>query len=1577
MRLIRSRYILVAAIFLASAFGFTGVAQAVDCTWTNGDGDGLWNTAANWDNGVPDTSTEVAIFDGTNSGNCTLDVDGLTISDLQINSGYEGKVDLADSSYTLNSVSGFDLGDANAELDLGDVTFNFGAARSSGSINYTAGTLTAGSSTINDNGEYSATYIGTYALNNFKINNWRGTGGRFMVNSGDTLTIGGTLTLTDGQVDNGGNLVTSGNIVQESGFDGGGETLTLDGGAGQTFTINGGVGPIYVLNNASLDVTPSANWIVNQLILNAGTFNGGSVITAIIGTAFTVDGGTFNAETGTISTVAEYGTTFTGDFTGEAAFNNFKINNWRGAGGRTKVNDGDTINVNGTLTLANGQLDAGGTLNAKGPIVQESGFDGGAEVIEINGGVGQTFTIEGGIGPSYNFNNSNLDVTPGADWELGVLTLTSGILNGGTSITTTITSDFTLDGGTFTAQTGEVVLTKNGGPTVTGNVTFNDLTLNLFRNYQNATFTGGTANVNGTLTLTKGMIVGTLNAKGNITLDSTFGSYGTGTGGSGSIVINGDSTQTLTGNATTSAGAIPDIDIQNDLDITGTVRTLDNWTYTSGTVDAGSSTVVFGNADTTIDSNGMSFNNVTLNAATATSDTSLGSAIDIDGTLTIEENGELETTGTDYAVTVGALSMTGGQFDANGSAISCEGNWTKTGGTFTAGTSTLQFTSSGTNFFTPGAATTYNNITINKSAITDSVSLLLDTLTMAADTDLTITTGVFNLVGQDLSLGSGCTSSIDTLGILRLQGGEDLSEEFSNSTAATSGTVSYVGTSTYNELVAGDEYYNLRFNGSGVWNLDAALTVNNDLTIKVGTLGAGSNKITVSGDWDNQGGTFNAGTGEVELTSTLGVDITSGGSSFNDLTFNGSNGEWTPQDALDANGDLTITAGTLISSGNDITVGGSWSRGANGTGFTSGTDTVIFDGTSKTIGTETFYGLTIDAGATISTNSQIDCTTFINNGTFTVDTSDKLVIASGGTFTNSGTITENGIIEMAAASLKITDSGGTEITTADTSTGIFVTLTDYDENLDGTAATDTADGVTVSSAVDSETLTLDEQGAATGIFRNDTGLIYAEYDGSATVNDGTLEAESEQALTASYTDAEDSTDNALSDTVGGQGFTAGFTVSAATPQVAGTGFNVTVTAVNSAGQTSEGYSGTVTLGADYVTPTTGTEELSVVTTSSFTNGIAIVVLNYPDCGTITITATDASDSSLTGTSGDIVVVPYDFSVVPDSATQTVDEEFTMTITARNASASACANYTGIGTITFTTANCSTAGTFSPAASLTSDYWTSGVATLTTAKFDKHGVITFTVTDSTVTTRTGSSDETTFYPKDFTLSVEDPPGSRTFFYTAETFDITATVRDYDNTTLSNYNGTVNITATGLFGVSSTYAFLCADSGTHTFSNIYGSAETSSASLTLSDSAKSSITGATSSITIKEGTLRVTSKSAPVGTTAMTVVMYDSSGAVITEDDSSTFTVTLSESQDDSSASSAATTTSYTLTNGQATIYITNNEAETITITPVVGSPSSADIVVLSGTLTIGSLKGAGIAIEMWRELKEGVREFLER
>jgi hypothetical protein len=436
-----------------------------------------------------------------------------------------------------------------------------------------------------------------------------------------------------------------------------------------------------------------------------------------------------------------------------------------------------------------------------------------------------------------------------------------------------------------------------------------------------------------------------------------------------------------------------------------------------------------------------------------------------------------------------------------------------------------------------------------------------------------------------------------------------------------------------------------------------------------------------------------------------------------------------------------------------------------------------------------------------------------------------------------------------------------------------------------------------------------------------------------------------------------------------------FSVSASSPQVAGSAFTLTITAKDADGNTATSYNEPVSLTVNYVLPASGSGMLSVTSASSFTNGVATITNEtFSDCGTITITATKSDDATKTGTSSNIVFVPYDFAVVASSldtsasgseyARHTVSKPFTLTITARNASSVTCPNYKGTAnlTVNYTDPSTDQSGSFS-ISSLTSTYWTNGVAEITDMTYNKWGTITITATDATLTTRTGTSSNIIFIPKDFSISLSAPPASRTYYYTNEGFSATVTARDYNNSTISNYAGIISFTGSGLT-VPSDYTFTTVDSGSHKFTGINGSSETST-TLSVKDTTYSSITSTSSTITLKAGTIKAISNSGPVGSISVQVKILDSSGNLLTEDDSTAFTVTITEfMEDNNTCTSTATSTAATVIDGIATITIKDTEPETVTVTP----SATPTMTAVSGTVRFGTVSGSGIGVQLWREIR---------
>ncbi len=377
-----------------------------------------------------------------------------------------------------------------------------------------------------------------------------------------------------------------------------------------------------------------------------------------------------------------------------------------------------------------------------------------------------------------------------------------------------------------------------------------------------------------------------------------------------------------------------------------------SWDATGGAFTTTGTVTLTGNGASTVDiiSDGDSFYDLDLSDSGAGTTFELEDALDVNNNLTIT-GGTLDTkSGENNSIAVGNNFSNASAFTAR------------------SGTVTFDATDSG-NTFNPGGSSFYG-ITFNGSGGVWS----LDTNALTVTNALTITAGTFDLNGVNLDA-TGATFSNTNNGTLRLQGGETVVLASDSDT----GTVVYYGTGgPYVELAAGDAYKNLTFNGSGgVWTLDANLDVNGALTITDGTLDLGGfNLDNTTGSFSNsnngtlrlQGGetitalTMDTDSGTVVYNGTGAYTDLEAGDAYYNLTFNGSGGSWTMDAALDVNGDLTITDGTLATGGNNITLAGSWSKAGT---FTHGNGTVTLDGAGGTtqtiVGDTTFYNLTATA----------------------------------------------------------------------------------------------------------------------------------------------------------------------------------------------------------------------------------------------------------------------------------------------------------------------------------------------------------------------------------------------------------------------------------------------------------------------------------------------------------------------------------------------------------------------------------------------------------------------------------------
>lgn len=352
-----------------------------------------------------------------------------------------------------------------------------------------------------------------------------------------------------------------------------------------------------------------------------------------------------------------------------------------------------------------------------------------------------------------------------------------------------------------------------------------------------------------------------------------------------------------------------------------------------------------------------------------------------------------------------------GTLVGDGNTITVSGTWDNNS-VFTPNTSTVIFTATSTSesVDTTGASSyAFNNVTFGQTSGSATWSL-------ATSTDIngnlslqygTLTKGAHALfVAGNLSIGANGIYQKGTGGFTFDGSG---SSTWTDSTASKQD----LGAVTINGSVKTIQL------GSNVKATD--ITIGADDTLNAS---ASNYAIEVQGNWTNNN-LFVAQGGTVNFTATTtGKTITAGSSSFNNLVFNGSGGNWSfSGSTLGVSSDFTISAGTVTMPTATTTVGGNFD--AQGGTFMHNNGVVSFTAsTAKTLrpSTSSFYDLSfagsgswsfLDANATSSRH------TIITAGTVTLPSG---TLAVGGSFAkNAGSFTHN------SGTLRFTASGAQTI----------------------------------------------------------------------------------------------------------------------------------------------------------------------------------------------------------------------------------------------------------------------------------------------------------------------------------------------------------------------------------------------------------------------------------------------------------------------------------------------------------------------------------------------------------------------
>jgi len=564
-------------------------------------------------------------------------------------------------------------------------------------------------------GGFSVPGIGDAVIfNNVRVGNCTldmpGTVLSFTINAGYTGTIfqGANIvsTVNNASFAAGTFAAGSGNIIV-----GGNSTFT-----GGLFT--GSTGNISITGNASF---------------TGGTFTGGSG-NMTIGGAFTLNGTFFTAPSGVL------------EFDGNAAFTSatFTHNNgsvrFSATGGTTTISGtspafyllefvGNGFNYNitsaGNISVVNNLNFTGGslynintgTIDASGDINVSNTASGsaGTGLININGPGNQNFNGSSAAG---------LGALPKV--TINKVTGTLNLFN-----FPSISNTFTYTTGTVNAGTSTVSFTNGSATpyTISGSLTLNNIE---FLALANQTYTiplATTLTANGDLTMAgTGRIIintGTLNVNGNIFLNNTSAAGG----GTAIINITGAGNQSMDGTAiAVSQNLLPLININKTggtLTLKGNISESRTWTYTAGTVDAGSfnSTVAFSSNPLNVTSAGMSFYNVTVTSSTIT----------LTNSLTIAHD----------------LVINAGRLAPGANVVNLAGNWTDYGTAgYTEATSTVILNGTGLQTITSPGGEDFTNLTITNSGTGIQLN---NNITIA--TAFLMTQGNINLNGNNLTLG--------------------------------------------------------------------------------------------------------------------------------------------------------------------------------------------------------------------------------------------------------------------------------------------------------------------------------------------------------------------------------------------------------------------------------------------------------------------------------------------------------------------------------------------------------------------------------------------------------------------------------------------------------------------------------------------------------------------------------------------------------------------------------------------------------------------------------------------------------
>ena len=450
----------------------------------------------------------------------------------------------------------------------------------------------------------------------------------------------------------------------------------------------------------------------------AGTFIGGIGSVSMTG-PFNLSGGSYTATSNTTSVTKDWKITGSATFNpsvgtvqfgglatiipGAGSYHNVIFGGW----GANYTLSG-TMTVAGTTTLnetANGSID-GGTIIAQSNVVVVANGKRGSTLIKMTGNA------------TLDASSTTTGRVPGLEFVAGANSISVlGIVK--------IWGHYTYTSGSINIGTSKFIF-ENDKTITPGNLTYNDIE---FYGWGYNTIVG-TFTIGGNLHLNKGagsVDGGTIIANGNINLTDKGVA-----GRSSSTLFKVTGNSTITGVA---AALIPTLEIDsgaNTVNLVGTVDVVGNYTYTSGSLNAGTSTLrlIKDYAGTIVPGN-VNYNHVAVGAYSSTSNLS-GGTFNVLGDLTLSPSDNMQT-----------------NTHNNGTYI-VHGNFSTTAGAI-LGTANVQFAGTNSQSITIGSTGVPRGTwTVNKPS--GKVTLLTDLTLNGAGQDLTIASGTLDMNSFNLTV---------------------------------------------------------------------------------------------------------------------------------------------------------------------------------------------------------------------------------------------------------------------------------------------------------------------------------------------------------------------------------------------------------------------------------------------------------------------------------------------------------------------------------------------------------------------------------------------------------------------------------------------------------------------------------------------------------------------------------------------------------------------------------------------------------------------------------------------------------